>query len=75
MSQFSPDSAPPGKPWNRGDSRGLPIYIIGRTGKFEGARGYLDYLGLADLYQNTLVLVLCCALAENGRVFSWSCHT
>jgi hypothetical protein len=31
-------------------------YISGGTGKFEGARGYLDYFGMADFHQNTLVL-------------------
>jgi hypothetical protein len=31
-------------------------YISGGTGKFEGASGYLDYFGMADFYQNTLVL-------------------
>jgi hypothetical protein len=31
-------------------------YIAGGTGKFEGATGYLDYFGMADFYQNTLVL-------------------
>ena len=31
-------------------------YISGGTGKFEGATGYLDYFGMADFYQNTLVL-------------------
>ena len=31
-------------------------YIAGGTGKFEGTTGYLDYFGMADFYQNTLVL-------------------
>jgi len=31
-------------------------YISGGTGKFVGATGYLDYLGMADFTQNTLVL-------------------
>ena len=31
-------------------------YITGGTGKFDGATGYLDYFGMADFYQNTLVL-------------------
>jgi hypothetical protein len=31
-------------------------YISGGTGKFEGATGLLDYFGMADFYQNTLVL-------------------
>jgi hypothetical protein len=31
-------------------------YITGGTGKFENATGYLDYLGMADFHQNTLVL-------------------
>jgi hypothetical protein len=31
-------------------------YISGGTGKFEGASGYLDYFGMADFHQNTLVL-------------------
>jgi len=30
--------------------------IIGGTGKFDGATGYLDYFGLADFSANTLVL-------------------
>jgi hypothetical protein len=30
--------------------------ISGGTGKFEGASGYLDYFGMADFHQNTLVL-------------------
>jgi hypothetical protein len=30
--------------------------IDGGTGKFEGATGYLDYFGMADFTQNTLVL-------------------
>jgi hypothetical protein len=30
--------------------------ISGGTGKFKGATGYLDYLGMADFHQNTLVL-------------------
>jgi len=42
---------------------------MGGTGKFEGATGYLDYLGKVDFYQNTLVLgYLERPLAENGRV-------
>ncbi|HEY6765925.1 MAG TPA: hypothetical protein VI386_14265 [Candidatus Sulfotelmatobacter sp.] len=42
---------------------------MGGTGKFEGATGYLDYLGMADFYQNTLILgYLLRALAENGCV-------
>lgn len=31
-------------------------YISGGTGKFEGASGYVDYFGMADFNQNTLVL-------------------
>jgi hypothetical protein len=31
-------------------------YITGGTGKFAHATGYLDYLGMADFHQNTLVL-------------------
>jgi hypothetical protein len=31
-------------------------YISGGTGKFEGASGYLDYFGMADFHQGTLVL-------------------
>ena len=31
-------------------------YITGGTGKFEHATGYLDYFGMADFHQNTLVL-------------------
>jgi hypothetical protein len=31
-------------------------YISGGTGRFEDASGYLDYLGMADFNQNTLVL-------------------
>ena len=31
-------------------------YINGGTGKFKGATGYLDYSGMADFDQNTLVL-------------------
>lgn len=31
-------------------------YISGGTGKYAGATGYLDYLGMADFTQNTLVL-------------------
>jgi hypothetical protein len=31
-------------------------YIDGGTGKFDGATGYLDYTGMADFSQNTLVL-------------------
>jgi hypothetical protein len=31
-------------------------YITGGTGKFNGITGYLDYLGMADFDQNTLVL-------------------
>jgi hypothetical protein len=31
-------------------------YITGGTGKFNGAKGYLDYFGMADFGQNTLVL-------------------
>ena len=31
-------------------------YINGGTGKFAGATGYLDYLGMADFTQSTLVL-------------------
>ena len=31
-------------------------YISGGTGKFAGASGYLDYFGMADFHQNTLVL-------------------
>jgi hypothetical protein len=31
-------------------------YISGGTGKFAHATGYLDYLGMADFHQNTLVL-------------------
>jgi hypothetical protein len=30
--------------------------INGGTGKFKNATGYLDYFGLADFHQNTLVL-------------------
>ena len=30
--------------------------IAGGTGKFDGATGYLDYFGMADFYQGTLVL-------------------
>ena len=30
--------------------------ITGGTGKFERATGYLDYFGMADFHQNTLVL-------------------
>lgn len=30
--------------------------ISGGTGRFKGATGYLDYFGLADFTQNTLVL-------------------
>ena len=30
--------------------------ITGGTGKFRGANGYLDYFGMADFHQNTLVL-------------------
>jgi hypothetical protein len=30
--------------------------ISGGTGKFKGATGYLDYFGMADFDQNTLVL-------------------
>jgi hypothetical protein len=56
MSRFSPDSAPPGNPGIVAIPGGLLIYIIGGTGKFEGARGYLGYLGMADFYQNTFVL-------------------
>jgi hypothetical protein len=43
-------------------------YISGGTGKFEGASGYLDYFGMADFHQNTLVLryrgQVCYALAS-----------
>jgi hypothetical protein len=38
-------------PWGNYSSK-----IIGGTGKFEGARGHLDYFGMADFIQNTLVL-------------------
>ncbi len=31
-------------------------YISGGTGKFNNATGYLDYFGIADFHQNTLVL-------------------
>jgi hypothetical protein len=31
-------------------------YITGGTGKYAHATGYLDYLGMADFHQNTLVL-------------------
>lgn len=31
-------------------------YINGGSGKFAGATGYLDYFGMADFTQNTLVL-------------------
>lgn len=31
-------------------------YVDGGTGKFDGATGYLDYTGMADFSQNTLVL-------------------
>jgi hypothetical protein len=31
-------------------------YIAGGTGKFQGATGYLDYFGVADFHQSTLVL-------------------
>jgi hypothetical protein len=31
-------------------------YITGGTGKFKDATGYLDYFGMADFQQNTLVL-------------------
>jgi hypothetical protein len=31
-------------------------YITGGTGKFNGTTGYLDYFGMADFDQNTLVL-------------------
>lgn len=31
-------------------------YISGGSGKFAGATGYLDYFGIADFSQNTLVL-------------------
>jgi len=31
-------------------------YIAGGTGKFTDATGYLDYFGIADFHQNTLVL-------------------
>jgi hypothetical protein len=31
-------------------------YISGGTGKFSHATGYLDYFGIADFHQNTLVL-------------------
>jgi len=31
-------------------------YISGGTGKFDGATGYLDYFGMADFTQSTLVL-------------------
>ena len=31
-------------------------YISGGTGRFQGASGYLDYFGMADFNQNTLVL-------------------
>jgi hypothetical protein len=31
-------------------------YVTGGTGKFNGATGYLDYFGMADFDQNTLVL-------------------
>lgn len=30
--------------------------IVGGTGKFAGAKGYIDYFGIADFHQNTLVL-------------------
>jgi hypothetical protein len=30
--------------------------ITGRTGKFNNAKGNLDYFGMADFDQNTLVL-------------------
>ena len=30
--------------------------IDGGTGKFDGATGFIDYFGLADFHQNTLVL-------------------
>lgn len=30
--------------------------IDGGTGKFRGATGYIDYFGIADFHQNTLVL-------------------
>jgi hypothetical protein len=30
--------------------------ITGGTGKFKNATGYLDYFGMADFHQNTLVL-------------------
>jgi hypothetical protein len=38
-------------PW--GNYRSI---IDGGTGKFEGSTGYLDYFGMADFSQNTLVL-------------------
>jgi hypothetical protein len=31
-------------------------YIVGGTGKFQGATGYVDYFGIADFNQGTLVL-------------------
>jgi hypothetical protein len=31
-------------------------YITGGTGKFANATGYLDYFGMADFTQNTIVL-------------------
>jgi hypothetical protein len=31
-------------------------YITGGTGRFKDATGYLDYFGMADFHQNTLVL-------------------
>ena len=49
-------SAPPGNPGIVAIPGAYRSYIIGGTGKFEGATGYLDYFGMADFYENTLVL-------------------
>ena len=43
--------------WRRRCALGsLQSHITGGTGKFARVTGYLDYLGMADLTQNTLVL-------------------
>jgi hypothetical protein len=54
---------------------GLPIYIIGGTGKSKAQRGIWTISGWRIFIRTPWSCVLCYALAENGRVFSWSCHT
>ena len=51
---------------------GKPLILDhGWNRQVEGATGYLYYLGMADFYQNTLILgYLLRALTENGRVWS-----